>query len=60
MFLLKSPTLAHAIITNKRDQARSGSLRRLEETPWNEAVCVVGGGAGVEMHITYIHEVKEG
>ena len=37
MFLLKSPTLAHATVANKRDQTRSGSLRRLEETPRNEA-----------------------
>ena len=39
MFLMKSPTLAHATVANK---------------------CGWGGGGGFEVHVTYIHEVKEG
>ena len=58
MFLLKSPTLAHAIVPNKRYQTRSGSLRRLEETPVGTRLW--GGGGEFEMLVTYIHEVKEG
>ena len=41
MSLLKSPTLAHAIVANKRDQTRAGSLCRLEETLWERGW---GGG----------------